>query len=205
MGVIGRKRGFIGLVLAGLWYFSATPGLALADGKDGNAPPAKTEAAKPGAVKGDAPAPLTERERWMLDRMEQLEKRVAELESRGSTPAAPAAVAPATQPASTASSEPVSAISAVGAAAPNANVIPVEKPVNSAAVQDKTATTTPQKAEPFAFADFTWLNGNPRTKELPIDTKFFTPEIRADVDYVYDFNHPKDRHHRRVERSLSLQ
>jgi Putative beta-barrel porin-2, OmpL-like. bbp2 len=24
------------------------------------------------------------------------------------------------------------------------------------------------------------------------DTKFFTPEIRADVDYVYDFNHPKD-------------
>ena len=48
------------------------------------------------------------------------------------------------------------------------------------------------KAEPFAFADFTWLNGNARTKELPLDTKFFTPEIRADVDYIYDFNHPKD-------------
>jgi len=25
-----------------------------------------------------------------------------------------------------------------------------------------------------------------------MDTKFFTPEIRADVDYIYDFNHPKD-------------
>jgi hypothetical protein len=36
------------------------------------------------------------------------------------------------------------------------------------------------------------LNGNPRTKESPLDTKFFTPEIRADVDYIYDFNHPKD-------------
>jgi len=48
------------------------------------------------------------------------------------------------------------------------------------------------KAEPFAFADWTWLNGNPRTKQSPLDTKFFTPEIRADVDYVYDFNHPKD-------------
>lgn len=48
------------------------------------------------------------------------------------------------------------------------------------------------KAEPFAFADFTWLNGNPRTKESPMDTKFFTPEIRADVDYIYDFNHPAD-------------
>jgi hypothetical protein len=48
------------------------------------------------------------------------------------------------------------------------------------------------KAEPFAFADFTWLNGNPRTKESPMDTKFFTPEIRADVDYIYDFNRPVD-------------
>lgn len=51
---------------------------------------------------------------------------------------------------------------------------------------------THRPAEPFAFADFTWLNGNPRTKESPMDTKFFTPEVRADVDYVYDFNHPKD-------------
>ena len=50
----------------------------------------------------------------------------------------------------------------------------------------------PQPAEPFAFADWTWLNGNPRTKESPMDTKFFTPEIRADVDYIVDFNHPKD-------------
>ena len=50
----------------------------------------------------------------------------------------------------------------------------------------------PAKAEPFTFADFTWLNGNPRTKEVPMDTKFFTPEIRADVDYIYDFRHPKD-------------
>jgi hypothetical protein len=50
----------------------------------------------------------------------------------------------------------------------------------------------PEKAEPFAFADWTWLNGNPRTKEAAFDSKFFTPEIRADVAYHYDFNHPKD-------------
>ena len=48
------------------------------------------------------------------------------------------------------------------------------------------------KTEPLAFADFTWLNGNPRTKEVPFDSKFFTPEIRADVDYTYDFRHPQD-------------
>ena len=48
------------------------------------------------------------------------------------------------------------------------------------------------KAEPFAFADWTWLNGNPRTKEAAFDSKFFTPEVRVDVAYHYDFNHPKD-------------
>jgi putative OmpL-like beta-barrel porin-2 len=48
------------------------------------------------------------------------------------------------------------------------------------------------KGEPFAFADWTWLNGNPRTKTPAFDSKFFTPEIRADVDYIYDFRHPKD-------------
>jgi hypothetical protein len=52
--------------------------------------------------------------------------------------------------------------------------------------------TKKQPAEPFAFADYTWLNGNPRTKELAFDSKFFTPEIRADVDYIVDFNHPSD-------------
>ena len=48
------------------------------------------------------------------------------------------------------------------------------------------------KADPFAFADFTWLNGNRAHQEPRLDSKFFTPEIRADVDYIYDFNHPKD-------------
>src|SRR3989441_5718747 len=47
-------------------------------------------------------------------------------------------------------------------------------------------------SEPFAFADFTWLNGNARTKKAAMDTKFFTPEFRADVAYIYDFNHPQD-------------
>ena len=56
----------------------------------------------------------------------------------------------------------------------------------------KTKAAKDTKAEPFAFADWTWLTGNPRTKEAAFDSKFFTPEIRADVEYTYDFNHPKD-------------
>src|SRR5258708_7829826 len=60
------------------------------------------------------------------------------------------------------------------------------------AVQQQPALVEKKPAEPFAFADFTWLNGNPRTKTPALDTLFFTPEIRADVDYIYDFNHPSD-------------
>jgi hypothetical protein len=49
-----------------------------------------------------------------------------------------------------------------------------------------------EKPAPFSFADFSWLNGNSRIKEVPFDTKFFTPEIRVDANYTYDFNHPSD-------------
>jgi hypothetical protein len=56
----------------------------------------------------------------------------------------------------------------------------------------KAAIEAPAKIEPFSDADWTWLNGNPRTKETFWDTKFFTPEIRADTVYVFDFNRPTD-------------
>jgi hypothetical protein len=67
-------------------------------------------------------------------------------------------------------------------------------PVESGPRQSAEAapTTKPAKPEPFAFADWTWLNGNARTEQPAFDSKFFTPEIRADVDYIYDFNRPKD-------------
>jgi len=54
------------------------------------------------------------------------------------------------------------------------------------------ASEKPKPAEPFAYADWTWLNGTPRNKDVVWDSKFFTPEIRLDAHYVMDFNHPKD-------------
>ncbi len=59
-------------------------------------------------------------------------------------------------------------------------------------VQTADNQAKPAKAEPFSDADWSWLNGNARTKDIYWDSKFFTPEIRADIDYVYDFNHPAD-------------
>jgi hypothetical protein len=45
---------------------------------------------------------------------------------------------------------------------------------------------------PFADYDWTWLNGSPRNHDVAYDSKFFTPEIRADITWNYDFNKPSD-------------
>src|SRR4051812_16259456 len=49
----------------------------------------------------------------------------------------------------------------------------------------------PRRA-PFAFADFTWLNGTSRQSVSVLDTKAFTGEFRADVSYIAQSHHPKD-------------
>jgi hypothetical protein len=217
MRAFKHKKNVLCLLFAVTLCCGLIPNRLFADDKDTSSPPAKSDTAKaaaanpaaarpgkvkPSAVKFEAPAPLTERERMMLDRMEQLEKRVAELEARNapassyvaaasaasvsSAPASPEAsanVAPANPPAA------VAAASGTNAMSKDAVVASV---VTQAPEKDKSGIAKPAKAEPFAFADFTWLNGNARTKESPMDTKFFTPEIRADVDYNYSFNHPKD-------------
>jgi hypothetical protein len=193
MHIFKLKR-LVSLMLVVVSCGSAVPLVLSADDGKGE-PPAKPAA----AAKIEAPAPLTERERWLLDRMKQLEKRVADLESKGNATTLPAGDASAVQPASANATA-----SAVGAASPS--VTSGATPLRSDSLsKDRVAVLGPQATEkgksgaaktpatePFAFADFTWLNGNARTKESPMDTKFFTPEIRADVDYIYDFNHPKD-------------
>jgi Putative beta-barrel porin-2, OmpL-like. bbp2 len=68
---------------------------------------------------------------------------------------------------------------------------PGARPQTESAAQG--ATPTPAgPTEPFAYADWTWLNGNSREKDKPWDSKFFTPEVRFDTSFIYDFNHPKD-------------
>jgi hypothetical protein len=63
-----------------------------------------------------------------------------------------------------------------------------QEPISSA----QTANRKPAKIAPFSDHDWTWLNGNPRTETPAFDSKFFTPEIRADTTYSYDFNRPVD-------------
>jgi hypothetical protein len=60
--------------------------------------------------------------------------------------------------------------------------------------QDAAAQAAPPVDEktPFAYADFTWLNGSPRNKKVAFDSPFFTPEVRFDTHFMQSFNHPID-------------
>ena len=45
---------------------------------------------------------------------------------------------------------------------------------------------------PFADYDWTWLNGNTRQHDSPLDGKYFSGEFRADTFWGDDFNQPVD-------------
>jgi hypothetical protein len=121
----------------------------------------------------------------MKARIEQLE---LELKSRtAATQPGPAQPAPAqpepAQPAAAAAAVSVAPAAAPAIASASTAVAMVQTPADSAAAPAKK-----EKIAPFSDWDWTWLNGNPRNKDTAFDTKFFTPEIRADVTYNYDFN-----------------
>ena len=108
----------------------------------------------------------------MKARIEQLE---AELKVRAAAEASPAAGTPAR------------IAEALPAIAP-AEIAVAQTASDSSAAKPKKKP----KIDPFSDWDWTWLNGNPRNKDVAFDSKFFTPEIRADVTYNYDFNKPID-------------
>ena len=113
----------------------------------------------------------------MKARIDALE---AQLKARGGSDASVTAAAEALEKAK--------AAAIVGAAAQP--VAAVEQPAAPPPPDIPAEVTT--KSTPFGWADWTWLNGNPRTKDSPMATKYFTPEFRADTHYMLSYNHPKD-------------
>ena len=118
-------------------------------------------------------APLTEREEELLVRIGQLEERLASLENK-LDPAA--AVAPPQK------QGPV----------PVAPPPPVTSPSMPEALEAPPAVPGVDNFTPFAYGDFTWLNGTSRNKDAVLDTKFFTPEVRFDTNFLEDLNQPRD-------------
>jgi hypothetical protein len=198
-------------------------------------------------------APLTDREKMLLDRLDRLEQRLEAMEAKDAkvqtpaatpvatvaqpapvatvaqtTPAASqpktnAATAPAAQPAPVTSAStgakvtapPIKhvllaslegAIGIKSAEKPPAFPVPPANGQAAAAPAPAPAPThvLPEALEapdpapavdnvtPFAYADFTWMNGNSRNKDTVLDTKFFTPEVRFDTNFMQSLNEPID-------------
>jgi hypothetical protein len=94
-------------------------------------------------------------------------------------PAVAAAVAAAPPSAEVKAAATAAATAAVNAMVPEA----LQSPPPGPAVDTQT---------PFAIGYLGWMNGTPRQQAPIFDTKFFTPEVRFDVAYLQDLNHPVD-------------
>jgi hypothetical protein len=70
-------------------------------------------------------------------------------------------------------------------AAPPAAVQPAPTAAPAPAVEAKAP-------DPFAFADFGWMNGQSRQIDYPMAGKILNPMFTIDVGYNYDFSHPVD-------------
>jgi hypothetical protein len=68
----------------------------------------------------------------------------------------------------------------------------VVAPVCAAAQTPDAAAQPAAKPDPFAFADFTWLNGNSRQKKPAFESALFTLDFRVDTNVTHSFNNPSD-------------
>jgi hypothetical protein len=151
-------------------------------------------------AKSAAAPPLTEREEQLLARIDRLEERLAAMEGEGKAGRAGSPIAAGKPPAAKSGAEAPTAPPTTADApspekqgpAPPAPTPPAAAPSLPEALQAPDATTGVDNFTPFAFADFTWLNGTPRNKDTVLDTKFFTPEVRFDTNFVVDTNQPRD-------------
>jgi TolA-binding protein len=115
----------------------------------------------------------------ILKELEQMRARIAELEAqlKSQQAGAPAVVS--------------ATITAVQPASAESRSLAMPAPQGSTEQQARPAQK-PEPSAPFVYADWTWLNGTARNKDTVWDSKFFTPEIRFDANYISSFNHPRD-------------
>ena len=131
----------------------------------------------------------------ILRELDAMKQRIAELEAeltaRGAQPADATAAATATElmvakdhllPGAAAATSSLPAVTA-------SSIVPI---TTLASMQTPDQAPAIDKVTPFADAWWGWLNGNPRTIDCPLCTKYFAPEIRVDTNYNLDLNHPAD-------------
>jgi hypothetical protein len=107
---------------------------------------------------------------------------------KSTTKADPVAVASLTPPPGAAFDRPVPASVPIPSIPGPQSATPAPAP---AAPQEATPPPV-DTVTPFADFDWTWLNGNSRQHDSPLDGKYFSGEFRADTFYGIDFNQPTD-------------
>jgi hypothetical protein len=106
-------------------------------------------------------------------------------------PIVPAPELARSKPAATveqASSKPAPVIAQPNPIPSGAPPTPVEQPSSTAPIAEHASA----KPAPFAFGDFTWMNGQSRQKSQPLANSFATVNLYLDTYYGYSFNHPID-------------
>jgi hypothetical protein len=74
-----------------------------------------------------------------------------------------------------------------------ASVAPVAVPKISEALQEPEPGAENDTQTPWANVGYVgWMNGTSREKSPIFDTKFFTPEVRLDINYLQSLNRPSD-------------
>ncbi len=72
------------------------------------------------------------------------------------------------------------------------NPLVIDSTQKTTASKDTAAASAPASA-PFAFGDFSWLNGTSRKTSNPaFDSKYFTGDVTFDLNYTHSFNRPID-------------
>lgn len=163
---------------------------------DGGSSPAAPAAADPAAAPATDPAATTTSssanvsvpvsQDMVIKELAEMKARIAELESvlkarSGATDAADA-------------EKDASALRSAeggdgGQTTPAATPAPAAAPAPAPAPDISAETTT--KSAPMP-GDWTWLNSGGHNVDSPMSTKYFTPEFRADANYILDYNHPVD-------------
>ena len=135
------------------------------------------------AAGASAPASASAGDASVIKELEAMKARIAELEAQLKAQGTANANATATEDLSNAAKSLTPAATSASSVVPTAQLAASEAPA---------AAPTVDKVTPFADAWWGWLNGNPRTVDCPLCTKYFTPEIRVDSNYNLDLNHPAD-------------
>ncbi len=116
----------------------------------------------------------------------------AEQPPAAAQPVAPPAEAPVTAPATPTSAPSAVAPSAPSAPGPTAAAAPEPAVALAGGASPPAEAAAEKPSDPFAFGDFTWLNGSNRQKTALLDSPIFTGSLLLDVNYTASANAPID-------------